>query len=481
MRRTAFLGELRASVESAVDEALAPTGRSTRDCPYIEYWFGFYRQQNSAHLEQAARRYAPETASAVTALDYVRIISERARQAATVWAVSGRLTGIPEDVSPATPSLPPLPPSSPADRPGRRTAVPTLRTTEGIRAGLSAGRPLESGTRTRMESVFGTSFSHVRVHDDARGAQLSSALSARAFTLGSDVAFSAGAYRPGTPAGDALIAHELAHVVQQSGSTPSQGPGDETELDSDADRAAFGAIGRIWTTARSGLATALGDVRPRLRSGLRLSRCKGDSGPTAQCECVEDLTFNSTGAIDGSYGIDQYWTTVTPYWGAHKTLGKFDETSGGTHTLGHKFQVVGKVSRKPAPTGSAGGKATFQQMARLTVGAAPPGTAGSWFDDMDYTDAGGGDHHWDPNTEAGSETKSGYPGVRRTIATDKYAYTDPPAISYTPGTTNTYRKLEFDIHFRSAPGCGCAKAELTLSKVQEIQVTNGTPTVVQYP
>ena len=74
-----------------------------------------------------------------------------------------------------------------------------------------------------MSAAFGYDFSGVRVHTDAKAGELSSQLNARAFTIGSDVAFAGGEYQPGTLIGDALIAHELAHVVQQGGGTPAGG------------------------------------------------------------------------------------------------------------------------------------------------------------------------------------------------------------------------------------------------------------------
>ena len=150
------------------------------------------------------------------------------------------------------------------------------------------------------------------------------------------------------------------------------------------------------------------------------------------------LTVKGTGALEGSYKVSQYWP-VTKYWGTDDQLGKFDEpSSGGWRMIGHKFQVIGQFTSGTTTTG-AGGKVTFLQEARITN--TKGGTAGSWFDDMDYTDAGGGKHTWDPNAEAGTTVKTGYPGVRRTLGTDKYAYTDPPAMGYRPGTTNAYRKL----------------------------------------
>jgi hypothetical protein len=81
----------------------------------------------------------------------------------------------------------------------------------------SPGQPLATGTRAFMESAFGQGFSHVRIHSDTQAAALSAGLNARAFTIGRDIAFGVGEYQPGTLIGDALIAHELTHVIQQGG------------------------------------------------------------------------------------------------------------------------------------------------------------------------------------------------------------------------------------------------------------------------
>lgn len=79
------------------------------------------------------------------------------------------------------------------------------------------GRPLDPSTRGFMENRFGLDFSRVRVHMDARAAASAQDVSARAYTAGSDIVFGAGQFRPGTMAGRRLLAHELAHVVQQAG------------------------------------------------------------------------------------------------------------------------------------------------------------------------------------------------------------------------------------------------------------------------
>jgi hypothetical protein len=79
----------------------------------------------------------------------------------------------------------------------------------------SPGRPLDPGTRRYMEPRFGHDFSHVRVHTDASAAESARTIGAAAYTVGRDVVFGARRYSPGTRAGRQLLAHELAHVVQQ--------------------------------------------------------------------------------------------------------------------------------------------------------------------------------------------------------------------------------------------------------------------------
>jgi hypothetical protein len=129
-----------------------------------------------------------------------------------------------------------------------------------------------------METAFGHSFSQVRVHTDSRAAQLSSALNARPFTIGSDVVFATGQYEPGTMIGDVLIAHELAHVVQQRDASASStvrqvAEADHDSLEAEADRSAMGVIASLWQGATGPLRNTASQALPRLRAGLRLQRC----------------------------------------------------------------------------------------------------------------------------------------------------------------------------------------------------------------
>jgi hypothetical protein len=80
----------------------------------------------------------------------------------------------------------------------------------------SPGQPLDPTTRAFMEPRFGHDFGHVRVHTDTKAAESARAVHAFAYTMGRDVVFGAGQFVPTTNAGQQLMAHELAHVVQQS-------------------------------------------------------------------------------------------------------------------------------------------------------------------------------------------------------------------------------------------------------------------------
>jgi hypothetical protein len=80
----------------------------------------------------------------------------------------------------------------------------------------SPGATLDPKTRAFFEPRFGHDFSRVRVHHDARAAHSARAIGARAYTVGADIVFGRGEYDPFSPRGARLLAHELAHVVQQS-------------------------------------------------------------------------------------------------------------------------------------------------------------------------------------------------------------------------------------------------------------------------
>ena len=83
----------------------------------------------------------------------------------------------------------------------------------------SAGEPLDARTRLLMESRFGHDFSRVRIHRDEPAGESARAVHALAYTVGQDVVFGRGQYAPEAMSGRKLLAHELAHVVQQRNAT----------------------------------------------------------------------------------------------------------------------------------------------------------------------------------------------------------------------------------------------------------------------
>lgn len=117
-------------------------------------------------------------------------------------------------------------PMRPADTsvsstPVRRAAVTGVRAQDAVPPIVhevlrAPGRPLGAATRAFMEPGFGHDFSSVRVHDDGVAATSARSVSARAYTVGNHIAFDTGEFRPDTAGGHRLLAHELAHVVQQA-------------------------------------------------------------------------------------------------------------------------------------------------------------------------------------------------------------------------------------------------------------------------
>ncbi len=154
-----------------------------------------------------------------------------------------------------------------APSPGKRARtenLPIQRKTRGGQAsaadGASAaleraqgdgGHAPDGGVRAKVEHTTGADLSGVRVHTGAESADAAAAVGARAYTTGTDVHFGAGEYNPGTPDGERLLAHELAHTVQQSGAPAtvqrkalsSEGDASERNADEIADAALAGRSG----------------------------------------------------------------------------------------------------------------------------------------------------------------------------------------------------------------------------------------------
>jgi hypothetical protein len=199
--------------------------------------------------------------------------------------------------------------------PSSGTAAAALR-------GLGSGRPLDSGSRSFMEPRFGRDFSGVRIHTDAAAAHAARTLHANAFTIGGDIHFAEGKYRPDTAPGRRLLAHELTHTVQQGGQGGAvarsvEGVSDphdasEREAESVAAAVAGGAMvqplvasspasiqrqddggSSLWDDFKSGVTSVAGSVVQGAKD--LAGEVKSAAGTVVQG--AEDLAKTATGAI----------------------------------------------------------------------------------------------------------------------------------------------------------------------------------------
>jgi hypothetical protein len=102
---------------------------------------------------------------------------------------------------------------------GAATAALTAPVAANIQALRGGGSALPAATRAFFEPRFGADFSNVRVHTAARAEEAAESISAKAFTMGNDIAFGSGQYSPASHEGQKLLAHELTHTVQQGVAT----------------------------------------------------------------------------------------------------------------------------------------------------------------------------------------------------------------------------------------------------------------------
>lgn len=243
MHRAEFLHALHDRVIQACNIEFAAVGRAADRCPVILRTIERYATRPLSSLLRLIGAFAHPPAGA-DAQGLINAVTERARLVARRIAArhGPRLQSKPENES----------------------GLLTPHDPNTIRRQLGGGHRLESSVRERMEVSFGASFAGVKVHRDSTAARLNAALGARAFTIGSDIAFGAGEYQPGTLPGDSLIAHELAHTIQQdSGMSRSASGDNDRELERQADRAASAAV-----AGHEGAATSLTTGE----GGLRIQR-----------------------------------------------------------------------------------------------------------------------------------------------------------------------------------------------------------------
>jgi hypothetical protein len=289
MRRKTFVDELDAVVCATSDREMARLGQSTDNCPLLAKWRPRIRTMAARQLEVSMRRWIGD-ASVRNAHDYIPLVAAKLTESIRVWGATGNAGDIPPDLLALFEGTGPIRIGvgslirGAVGRLFRKPRDGAAAPASGVAFDAGGGRPLDNGVASRMGQAFGRDFSGVRIHTDTNAAAAATSMNARAFTIGRDIAFAGGEYAPGTIIGDALLAHELAHVAQQEeaqqdGAMPFQPKSEAAtgELERDADSVAVHAVSALWPSLRRFTRDMRSAAMPRLKSSLKLQRC--DASP----------------------------------------------------------------------------------------------------------------------------------------------------------------------------------------------------------
>jgi len=288
MRRQEFVEALDAAICQTSSREMASLGQSTDGCPLLDRWRPRIRAMGARQLEVSMRRWVAGDAGIRSARDYIPRVAARLAESIRVWGATGDVTGVPPELMDlleggtiriGVGAMIKGAVGGALGKLFRKSRDGAAAPATSVALDARGGRPLGGDVSSRMGRAFGRDFSQVRIHADADAAAAASQLNARAFTIGNDIAFAGGEYAPGTILGDALLAHELAHVAQQDG---AEGPLTKSEsasgaLEHDADDAAVHAVTSLWPSLRRFARGVRTNAMPRLKSSLKLQRC--DASP----------------------------------------------------------------------------------------------------------------------------------------------------------------------------------------------------------
>jgi pyrrolidone-carboxylate peptidase len=257
---------------------------------------------------------------------------------------------------------------SAAARSGHMTAVPPV-VDDVVR---SSGKPLDASTRAFMEARFSHDFGSVRVHTDARADASVRALDADAYTSGAHIAFARGKFEPHSPEGRRLVAHELAHVVQQgaaqtytAGIEVDPDPRREAEAASAGERVSAGgkagALGAVAGALQRQPAAHITRIRVNQTSPQRVTATWSDGRTdTGECStgkghcCFDDTAGTAEGGACSASRSNQVGNNCTPV-GTFQVTAKVPRTSGGIEfwTQFHNAKSVALHDYDPLVDGTA--------------------------------------------------------------------------------------------------------------------------------
>jgi hypothetical protein len=355
-----------------------------------------------------------------------------------------RATRVMRSAEPARGARSPAPPTSQGSTQG-----PLLSPEH--QSALGAGEPLPADVRALMEPRFGESLAEVRLLTDGAAAAAADSIQARAFTLGHRIGFAAGQYQPSTPDGQWLLAHEIAHVLQQqSGSVPRQVMRDATTPGSGGGAAGAGGpsggLTRVATT---------GAPRYRLQTALRVPPIKGRHSPTY-------ATLARNGGLVRSAGYDASvrGTAQVPIWLANVLPDLTQMPANHRPSAGGSWNVTLERNGAAVRTVTAPNDAALrEQLARPAWNAEGVDT-NFQVDHMIEYQLGGNDHQ--DNMELLDQQHNGSVGssfaaeIRRAIRLELAAGRLPPPISEQPAPSASMDISQvmqrYDIEFSESTG-----------------------------
>lgn len=264
MLKTTFLEHLQPQITSTASEELGRLGSAVA-CPYIADYFAKYSALPASASIALIRKWIPIAAGAASAQSLIPLILQRVRSGVHQWKETGKL---PPDLAAAEPAM--------AQKAEQQPQQAQRKSLDSMEAQLGPGEEVDSKTAAPMRAEG------ARVHRGPAAAAQAAEHGAVAFAVGQNVVMGANAPAQGTPAGDALLAHELAHTAQQrdAASDPQarQKPigGEDQAAERDADRATADAASKEKLATLGNFAGRMGDV---MKTGLQLQRCPSNEGP----------------------------------------------------------------------------------------------------------------------------------------------------------------------------------------------------------
>jgi hypothetical protein len=251
---------------------------------------------------------------------------------------------------------------------GAQSSTPVLQE----RPASGGGAALSPATQTRMGRSFGVNFEQVRIHVDRRAAELCRQLGAEAFTVENHIYFGAGKFDDRTREGNELLAHELAHTVQQTRVAPNaiQRRGGATVGDLSIRTNVVGGgltDGHAWLSylPAGGTETTYGTWGNRSPIGLHRDLEVGFSYAATRSTSLDSLDLSNLGTFSGANNSWGYinncasfaargWQAVAGESLSYKTFGIPNPSALGTGIVaanGGTSGVLPATTPPPAPGG----------------------------------------------------------------------------------------------------------------------------------